>query len=66
MYMRILLLVFLFVLVSAGVQARAVSDLSALVEQALNEVGNNCVNMGRNVACYGYNGLPPRFLTRSR
>ncbi|MCA0456365.1 MAG: LysM peptidoglycan-binding domain-containing protein [Chloroflexi bacterium] len=33
----------------------------ALVEMALTQVGNNCADMGRNTACYGFNQLTARF-----
>lgn len=44
----------------------------ALVELALSQVGNNCANLPRNSACYGYNkvdatfsqAVPPDFFTR--
>lgn len=33
----------------------------ALVEQALNAVGDNCSDLGRNSACYGYNQVNATF-----
>jgi LysM repeat protein len=38
-----------------------VTSCPALVEQALVAVGNNCADMDRNSACYGYNELDATF-----
>jgi LysM repeat protein len=34
----------------------------ALVELALSQVGDNCGNLGRNTACYGYNRVDATFV----
>lgn len=34
---------------------------SALVQQALTDVGTNCGDLGRNTACYGYNRVEATF-----
>ena len=36
---------------------------SALVEQALEEMGDNCAGIDRNSACYGYNRVDASFAT---
>lgn len=38
-------------------------DCPALVQQALNAVGDNCQNMARNTACYGYADVIAAFAT---
>lgn len=38
------------------------ADCPALVELALSQVGNNCGNLGRNTACYGYNRVDATFV----
>lgn len=35
----------------------------ALVQQALAQVGDSCVGLGRNIACYGYNRINTTFFT---
>jgi hypothetical protein len=35
----------------------------ALVEQALAQVGDSCVGLGRNIACYGFNRINTTFFT---
>jgi LysM repeat protein len=37
------------------------SACPALVELALSQVGDNCSDLGRNVACYGYNSVAATF-----
>lgn len=39
------------------------STCSALVTQALDSVGTNCQELGRNTACYGFNRVDTRFAT---
>lgn len=38
------------------------SQCTAVVQQALRAVGDNCEGLGRNAACYGYNSVGATFL----
>jgi hypothetical protein len=46
---------------SHDLAAQTAPACPALVEQALAEMGNNCAGLGRNSACYGYDGLLATF-----
>ena len=52
--------IMMFLLGIVPVIAQGVS-CPTLVEQALNAVGDNCSDMGRNSACYGYNQVDATF-----
>jgi hypothetical protein len=60
------LVIALLMLGFAGMAAR-VSDAqiggtcSVFVEQALDDIGNNCGGLGRNAACYGFNRVDATF-----
>lgn len=54
---RLLFPAFLFVSV-----VTAQGTCSALLEQALEEVDQNCTDLGRNEACYGYNRVEASFI----
>lgn len=56
------LLLVLLSTVSLGTQAQS-SDAAcpALVEQALSQVGDNCGDLSRNSACYGFNEVDATF-----
>lgn len=58
-----LLVVGLFSLIPRQGQAQPSGDSScpALVELALSEVGNNCADLPRNSACYGFNRVNSTF-----
>jgi hypothetical protein len=57
----------LLVLLMAGISPRPSltqddgSSCSTLVKQALTQVGNNCGQLGRNNACYGFNRVEATF-----
>lgn len=57
-----LFIVILSLLSIIPVIAQSVS-CPALVDQALIAVGDNCADMGRNSACYGYNRVDATFTT---
>lgn len=48
-------------LLSGAIMAQQDAACPALVETALAELGNNCVGMDRNSACYGYNHVNATF-----
>jgi hypothetical protein len=53
-------------------EAQVGGTCTALVEQALDAIGENCGGLGRNAACYGFNNVaatfnnvqPPEFFTQ--
>lgn len=45
----------------AGLAQQGDSACPALVELALSQLGNNCSNLSRNSACYGYNKVDATF-----
>lgn len=53
-------------------EAQIGGTCTALVEQALDSIGENCGGLGRNAACYGFNNVaatfndvqPPEFFTQ--
>ncbi len=62
---RLAVLVFLMVGMSVVLKPAEAQTSNAacpaLVEMALTQVGNNCADLGRNSACYGFNQLFARF-----
>ncbi|MCL4248490.1 MAG: procyclic acidic repetitive family protein [Anaerolineae bacterium] len=58
---------FLIILSFAGFQAETSEaqlggTCTALVQEALVAIGNNCAELGRNSACYGYNQVQATFI----
>lgn len=53
--------VFLFTVTAAALSQTADESCPALVETALTEVGNNCGDLSRNSACYGFNRVDATF-----
>jgi LysM repeat protein len=58
----LLLTLFSGLLMSVVAIVSAQGTCPALVEQALNELGDNCGGMDNNSACYGYNRLMATFV----
>lgn len=57
----VLLMVGMSVVLSPTEAQTSNAACPALVEMALTQVGNNCADLGRNSACYGFNQLTARF-----
>ncbi len=62
---RYFFILFALLLLSVGIpaliQAQEDSNCPALVQQALESVGNSCTNLDRNNACYGFNRVNATF-----
>lgn len=61
-YFYILLFILLILLsIPPLISAQSDSNCPALVQQALDSVGNSCTNLDRNSACYGFNRVNATF-----
>lgn len=59
--MRNRVVLWLIMLLGVGWNALAQNSCPAVVDQALAAVGNNCANLERNTACYGYKRVEATF-----
>ncbi|MDX1991461.1 MAG: SH3 domain-containing protein [bacterium] len=59
----IVVVILLSVHVPAAAQIPGQATCPAIVEDALEQIDQNCANMGRNSACYGYNLVRSAFFT---
>jgi hypothetical protein len=58
----LLALLLLLIFIPAFMDAQEASDCPALVQQALEAVGNSCTALDRNSACYGFNRVNATFI----